>query len=149
MRVGAGLKSLLVFAVLQIILSGVLHAQAGGAQGAQPDVLALAAERSWLAILDAGYLGATWDEASDFFKSQVDKDGWMRAVSGVRGPLGLVVSRTLQSAIATSTMPGAPDRAYVVAEYATVFQHKQRAVETVTCVRQDDGRWKVTGYFVR
>ena len=149
MRVSGRLKYLLLCVTLSVTSSWAPLAQAGRAEDARPDVLALAAERSWLAILDAGYVGASWEEASQYFQSQVDKVGWERAITGMRGPLGPVISRTLQSATTTSTVPGKPDRESVVAEYATVFEHNRTAVETVTCVKQDDGRWKVTGYFVR
>jgi hypothetical protein len=46
-------------------------------------------------------------------------------------------------------LPGAPDGEYVVIRYDTQFEHKAHAVETVVPMRERDGSWKVSGYFVK
>jgi hypothetical protein len=46
-------------------------------------------------------------------------------------------------------LPGAPDGEYVVIHFHTVFANKADAIETVTPMRGRDGRWRVSGYFVR
>lgn len=132
-----------------VVVGALLVVPLAGAQQVVPDALAVAAERSWLALVDSGYYGASWDAAAPFFQAQVDRAGWARSVEAVRGPLGKVMSRTLEQVVAAKTLPGAPDGTYAVAVYATTFEHKQDAVETVTCVEGVDGRWRVTGYFVK
>jgi hypothetical protein len=47
------------------------------------------------------------------------------------------------------SLPGAPDGQYVVIKYDTTFANKAAAVETVTPMREADGSWKVSGYFVK
>ena len=74
---------------------------------------------------------------------------WRQSIGGARGPLGKLVSRRLQSARYTRTLPGAPDGEYVVLRYATTFEHKKDAFETVTPMKDDDGVWRVSGYFIR
>ena len=49
----------------------------------------------------------------------------------------------------TKELPGAPDGEYIVFEFATRFAHEQNAVEIVTPMRDVDGQWRVSGYFVR
>jgi hypothetical protein len=49
----------------------------------------------------------------------------------------------------TRTLPGAPDGDYVVIQYRTRFEHKAAAVETVPPMRDADGQWRVSGYFIR
>jgi hypothetical protein len=44
---------------------------------------------------------------------------------------------------------GAPDGEYVVLKYDTVFDKKEHAVETVTPMKDADGLWRVSGYFIR
>ncbi len=77
-----------------------------------------------------------------------DED-WVRTIEAVRRPLGDVVSRELRSADFTTTLPGAPDGEYVVVQLATEFENKASAVETVTPMKDPDGVWRVSGYFIR
>ncbi len=48
-----------------------------------------------------------------------------------------------------SSLPGAPDGNYVVIQFKTTFEHKAQAVETVTPMLENDGVWRVTGYFIK
>jgi hypothetical protein len=110
---------------------------------------AQAAARPWLALTDAGKYAESWDEAATFFKAAVTQPDWERMVKAVRGPLGALKSRKLQSATFTRTLPGAPDGEYVVLRYATTFEQKASAVETVTPMHDQDGSWRVSGYYIK
>ena len=66
-----------------------------------------------------------------------------------RAPLGRVLSRHLAQAKPATELPGAPDGEYVVFQFDTAFERKRAAVETVTPMRDADGHWRVSGYFVR
>jgi uncharacterized protein DUF4019 len=90
-----------------------------------------------------------WNEAGDFFKAAISQAQWAAAAKTARAPLGALNTRTLKSATARTTMPGAPDGEYVVFQYNTSFEQKSAALETVTTIRQKDGAWRVVGYFVR
>jgi hypothetical protein len=57
--------------------------------------------------------------------------------------------RALKNANYTKTLPGAPDGEYVVLQYETSFEHKQSAAETVTPTLDKDGKWPVSGYFIK
>ncbi|MGH7422575.1 MAG: DUF4019 domain-containing protein [Candidatus Methylomirabilales bacterium] len=46
-------------------------------------------------------------------------------------------------------MPGAPDGHYVVIQYETSFEKKASAFETITPMREKDGKWRVAGYYIR
>jgi hypothetical protein len=46
-------------------------------------------------------------------------------------------------------MPGAPGGKYVIIQYATAFEKKATAVETVIPMLDPDGAWRVSGYFIR
>ena len=71
-------------------------------------------------------------------------------VEGQAGvPWGSSLSRTLKSAVYTTTLPGAPDGQYVVVVYESSFEHKKSAIEAVTPSLDKDGQWKVSGYFIR
>ena len=107
------------------------------------------AARGWLALVDGGTYGQSWDHAATYFRGAIGKADWERKIAGARRPLGRVLDRRLKSATFARTLPGAPDGEYVVIQYDTRFEKKAAAVETVTPMREPDGAWRVAGYFVR
>ena len=48
-----------------------------------------------------------------------------------------------------TSLPGAPDGEYVVIQFDTSFTNKKVAVETVTPMKDEDGIWRVSGYYVK
>ena len=110
---------------------------------------AIAASNAWLAVIDAAQYDDSWEKACAYFKGVVPKDQWVRQIAGVRGPLGPVLSREVASAEYSTKLPGAPDGEYVVIQYRTSFENKANAVETVTPMRDPDGVYRVSGYYIR
>ena len=95
-----------------------------------------------------GY-AASWDAAATLFRTRVTQEQWQTAAQTARAPLGQLKSRTLKSATSTTTLPGAPDGEHVVFQFTTSFEQKAAAAETVTAVREMDGKWHVGGYFIK
>lgn len=121
--------------------------QAGGVGTGTDD--GIAAAKAWLAVVDAGRYGDSWERACAYFRNAVPKQQWEQQAAGVRGPLGKVLSRELDSAEYTTKLPGAPDGEYVVIQYKTSFENKASAIETVTPMRDQDGTFRVSGYYIR
>jgi hypothetical protein len=46
-------------------------------------------------------------------------------------------------------LPGAPDGEYVVIQFEASFEKKKAAVETVTPMVDEDGEWRVSGYYLK
>lgn len=111
--------------------------------------LAQKSAESWLALTDASNYADSWAEAAQFFKNAVTQPQWTNQIKAVRGPLGKMQSRKLKSATFTKSLPGAPDGQYVVIQYATSFEHKPSAIETVTPMLDKDGQWRVSGYYIK
>ena len=132
-----------VFGLLAIGCSKKARPSSGGTEDG------ITAGNSWLAVVDAAQYDESWEQACAFFKGVVPKEQWMTQVAGVRGPLGSVLSREVASAEYTTELPGAPDGEYVVIQYRTKFQNKATAIETVTPMRDPDGVYRVSGYYVR
>lgn len=107
------------------------------------------AAKSWLAVVDNGNYDKSWDLSASYFKHAITRDGWEDALDGTRAPLGSLVRRHLKAAQFATQIPGAPDGKYVVMQFATSFENKFSALETVTAVFEKDGKWRVTGYFIR
>ena len=107
------------------------------------------ADAAWLTLVDEAHYGESWKAAAAAFQAAVTQDGWEQQVGAVRGPLGKVTSRKLMGAKYATSLPGAPDGEYVVCVFASSFEHKASAQETVTARHETDGAWRVTGYFIK
>jgi len=110
---------------------------------------AITASGAWLALVDEGNYAESWNQAAGLFKAAVTKEQWQNTLKAVRVPLGKVMARKLKSKQYTKTLPGAPDGEYVVIQYETTFENKKSAVETVTPMLDRDGKWRVSGYYIR
>ena len=111
-----------------------------------------AAERAaldWLALTDRGEATASWEAAASLFRRVVSAQQWEQSLAAARAPLGSLVSRRIESARTATELPGAPDGEYVVFQFSTAFERKRAATETVTPMRDTDGHWRVSGYFIR
>lgn len=134
--------------VSSALLALLLGSWAAQAQQ-KPEQLAQQSAESWLALTDAGNYAESWEQASQLFKAAVTKQQWQSALESVRTPLGKLLSRKLKSATFSKTLPGAPDGQYVVIQYDSSFENKQSAVETITPMLEKDGKWRVSGYFIK
>lgn len=110
---------------------------------------ALAAAESWLALIDKGDIAKSWESSAVLFRGAVTQEQWQRSVRGVRGPIGKLISRNLASARYETRLPGAPDGEYVILQFKSVFENKSTAVETVTPMMDPDGKWRVSGYYLK
>ena len=142
------MKSVIVRFALLLAFASIpgassIHAQESDTRAAQASV------EAWLSLIDNQNYATSWDTAAGFFRARVSKVQWQTAAQTARSPFGQLKSRTLKSAKATKTLPGAPDGEYVVFEYTTSLEQKAAAVETVTAIREMDGTWHVGGYFIK
>ena len=110
---------------------------------------AVDASKAWLKLVDEGKYSESWDEAAQYFKNAITKEQWKTSLESVRSPLDNVVSRNLKSKQYTKTLPGAPDGEYVVIQHKTSFKNKQQAIETITPMLDKDGKWRVSGYYIK
>jgi hypothetical protein len=110
---------------------------------------ALSVAKKWLGLVDAGEYGESWETAAAYFKSTVTKEYWQQALPAVRKLFGEPVSRKLGSITYTQSLPAAPDGEYVVIQIATTFENKKHAIETVIPMLDSDGKWRVSGYYIK
>ena len=140
----------LAIAVLGVLVVCFAWAQSVISQtSAKPEELAQKSAETWLALADSGKYTESWQAGSTLFKAAITQSKWADALTSVRTPLGKVFSRKLKNATYTKTLPGAPDGDYVVIQYDTSFENKKEAVETVTPMLDKDGKWRVSGYFIK
>ncbi len=139
------IKKIVCFVVIGLLLC-TTTAMAGRSDR---EKTAIAAAEKWLTIVDKGKYMESWKEASEYFKQALTQDQWEQALRSVRGPLGKLISRKVKSATYTSSLPGAPDGQYVVIQFNTSFENKKSGIETVTPMIDKDGKWRVSGYYIK
>jgi hypothetical protein len=110
---------------------------------------AMAAAEAWLAMLDTGRYGETWEAAAPLFKGAITREKWEAGVDAVRAPLGVVIVRKLRSATFARTLPNAPPGEYFVIQYDTRFDNRPLSTEIITPMRDADGAWRISGYVIR
>jgi hypothetical protein len=154
--------NILVFGLLVLVAVGCGKQSPGGpstnrnqaveqAPASNPvaEKAAVESAQAWLELVDAGNYSQSWDEAAAYFKSAVSEADWEKAIQAVRPPLGKMVSRTIKSRQYMTSMAGAPDGEYVVIQYESTFENKAHAIETITPMRDKDGKWRVSGYYIK
>jgi hypothetical protein len=133
---------LLVVAFLLLIATPRLFADS-------PENEAVKAAKVWLSLVDDGKYGPSWDQAAELFKEALSRDKWEQALAATRKPMGNMISRKLESARHVTSLPGAPDGDYIVIRFDTSYTNKTSAIETITPMKDKDGIWRVSGYFIK
>jgi hypothetical protein len=134
------------FAAIALAAAALAHAQEDTVRDASE-----AAER-WLAEVDKGDIAASYDHLAIASKQMVTREQWSMSVKAARAPYGRVESRRMAAAFPTRHLPGAPEGDYVVIQYSTFFDKladNVKVIETVIPMRDKDGFWRVSGYFVK
>jgi hypothetical protein len=136
----------IVFLTLVTLILSVITVNAAGSE---KEKAAVSSAEKWLRMIDEGKYAESWKDAAELFRNAVTQKQWEQSLQAVRKPLGKLLSRTIKSKTYETSLPGAPDGEYVVIEFATSFERKKAAVETVTPMRDKDGKWRAAGYYIR
>jgi hypothetical protein len=136
-------KILIISVLISMVLIGALQANE------MAEKAAVSTSHAWLSLVDEGNYAESWNQAGRFFKNAVTQEQWLNSMKTFRVPLGKMMTRKLKSKQYTNTLIGAPDGEYVVIQYETVFEKKQSAIETVTPRLDKDGKWRVSGYYIK
>ncbi len=134
------------------ILSGVvllILAVPSIAGSSQKENAAVLSAEKWLGMVDAEEYSESWKEAAELFRNAVRQDQWRQSLQAVRKPLGKLVTRKVRTKTYKTSLPGAPDGEYVVIQFETSFEYKKSAIETVTPMMDKDGKWRVSGYYIK
>lgn len=110
---------------------------------------AVSAAKAWLSLVDNGKYVESWNEAAQYFKGAVSKEQWGQTIRAARKPLGNNFSREVMSKSYHTSLPGTPDGEYVVIQFKASFKNKKSATETITPMMDKDGKWRVSGYYIR
>lgn len=122
---------------------------AGASDEPKPERAAATAAEQWLTLLDQAKYAESWREAAATLKKAAREKKWKQTMQLLREPLGPVAGRKLRSAELTNDLPGAPEGEYVRVQFTTEFANRKSATETVTTMKEKDGRWRAAAYVVR
>lgn len=132
-----------------LVLCLSLLVSSAAAQSLEMEKAALAAAEQWLSLVDSGDYGQSWMEAAGYFRNAITKEKWVQSLKAIRDPLGKLISRDVKSTIYMTSLHGTPDGEYVVIHFAASFEKKKTAIETVTPTMEQDGSWRVSGYYIK
>jgi Protein of unknown function (DUF4019) len=138
------LPFLIVVSVLRV--AGASAATAPDAH-AESKVAAQKAAETWLAGVDRGQYGESWDGAAGLFQKAGPRADWIATLEQGRRPLGAVRSRAFTAADYATSLPGAPAGEYVALRFSTVFE-KKGGFEEKLVATFEGGRWRILGYRV-
>lgn len=110
---------------------------------------AISAAQTWLTLIDNGKYKESWNESSKILKTTVSKNKWEKIIQIARKPLGKNISRKLISKNYHTSLPGAPKSKYIVIRFKSSFENKKSAIETITPMTGEDGKWRIAGYYIK
>ncbi|MCP5112289.1 MAG: DUF4019 domain-containing protein [bacterium] len=138
------MKTVICLAASTLLLLAVLPAAADEAKVKAAREVA----EAWLEVVDRGDYDQSWEEAAALFKQQVSITQWKEAMVKYRAPLGRGKIRELTGMQYLTALPTGEKGDFVVMQFATEFEHAE-GVETITPMLDKDGKWRVSGYYIR
>jgi RNA polymerase sigma-70 factor (ECF subfamily) len=110
---------------------------------------AIKASKKWLKLLEYGKYSESWRESAPLFKSRVSMDVWKKQIGVIYNQLGKIQSRKFLSAAYTESFPKTPKGKYFIIRFETSFEGKKGVIETIVPVLNKEGKWRITGYFIK
>jgi len=106
---------------------------------------ALDVTNTWFKYLDEMNFEKLWEISSDLRKLKTDKEDFIRAIRGIRKPLGKVIDRDLQVNDIMPLIEHYPDGDYRKVVYWSKYENKNFVREYFLLVKEGD-RWGVLRY---
>ena len=136
--------------ITYLVVMGLMVMVAAAVAGSsEKESAAVVSAEKWLGMVDRGKYAESWKDAAELFRNAISHEQWEQSLRAVRKPLGKVVTRKVKTMNYKTSLPGAPDGEYVVIEFASSFEKKKSAIETVTPMMDKDGKWRVSGYYIK
>jgi len=141
-------RRLIVFVIVAVLAAVAAPVRVLRASD-QPAAVAQKAAEQWLALVDAGKYGESWDQAAQMLKTTVSRKDWPSTISEKRASFGKVTSRKLASAHELKNIPGLPPGEYFAVQFRSSFEKLPAATEVVIPTLEKDGKWRVSQYVVQ
>lgn len=135
-----------IFILLSVLMIGGVSL-AYSQEGLEAE--AVRAADDWLRLLDQKEYRQCWKKSAAFLREQVSEEEWMKGMQSIDQMLGVAENRALRTSSYFRALPNAPIGEYVVIVYDVNLKNGQKAVETVTPMKDPDGQWRVSGYYIK
>ncbi len=100
-------------------------------------------------LVDSAQYEQSWEICSAYLKNEVPQQEWVKRLSAVRSVSGQLLDRKQKDYTYTKDAGGTiPDGEYMVYHFDSQFQNKDHLIETVTVMLEQDGSWRIAGYFI-
>ncbi|MDH3999044.1 MAG: DUF4019 domain-containing protein [Desulfuromonadales bacterium] len=109
----------------------------------------LVAAVDFLYLVDTEEYAKSWDTTAIALKDMLPQSDWNAQIAELRSALGPVVERRTQNLAYTDSADDVPAGQYVVMTFVSKFEFRERVVETLTLMLDQDNLWRVAGYFIR
>lgn len=109
---------------------------------------ALQVSESWLVLVDNGKYLESWEILAGLFKDSITQEEWINDLNRSRKPLGRLLERRLTNTQQAESDPDSPVGDYLIFQYESSFENKKPAVETVSVIKDPDGKLRILGYSV-
>jgi hypothetical protein len=141
-------KLSLIFLIL-VVMQSICFAQEIQTKIDEKKIAAIKAADAWLKLVDEKKYDESYEGAAIIFKTAVTRENWEQTLNGILPSFGKIISRELLSATYKTSLPGAPDGEYFVITFMTSFENKEDSLETVAPMKDFDGVWRVSGYYIK
>jgi hypothetical protein len=136
--------------IVGLVVIGLIFTVTAAVDGSpEKEKAAVASAEKWLNLVDQGKYTESWKEAATLFRNAINQGQWEQTLQAIHKPLGKLVTRKIKTKTYRTSLPAAPDGEYVVIEFDSSFEKKKSAVETVTPMMDKDGKWRVSGYYIK
>jgi hypothetical protein len=137
-------------AVSLLLCAAVCSMSAAGTASSDPRDVVAASVDSWLKEIDAGQYDQSWRDSSAYFRDRVSMKEWEQDLKDLHATLGTLnlrdrVSMAFQKGPPSGSTPNADT---VVVQYDSSYQNQKYSFETLYFMKEADGNWRATGYFV-
>ncbi|TAM82155.1 MAG: DUF4019 domain-containing protein [Acidobacteria bacterium] len=102
----------------------------------------------WLALVDSGEFGKSWDLSAKPFQSSISKADWIVGMNKARRFYGKTLSRRFEDSTYAANPPGFVPGEYEILRFAVSFRAQGPATETISMELQSNGKWLVAGYHI-
>lgn len=110
---------------------------------------ATVAAKEFLGLIDADQYDASWQISAELLKKRVSLEEWHEQLAKIREAIGTQVKREQSDISYATTAKDSPEGEYIQIFYDSRFSENAKVKETVTVMLEDDGQWRVAGYFVK
>jgi hypothetical protein len=119
------------------------------AAGPPPEESRAAAQTAvdaWLAAVDQGDFGKSWEMLAKLTRDKVSKNQWIELMKGTLGPLGSIRNRKFVTSIPLKPQAKAVGIEGLDLIYESSFSERPFGLDDFGVVREADGQWRVALY---